>query len=434
VVNPAVAAAPGPTPVGRVQTRGKMARNMRIALVISALGAGGAERVIIGLANAWAARGSQVSLITFEPPGTPPYYEVDRRVHLRQLGVASAARPIWRTVRQGMRRASALRHALRTANPDVAISFLAKINVLTVLATRGLGLPVIVSERNNPERQRFRATWRWLRARLYGVAYCVVTPSRGVLDSFPKAIRVRGRVIPNPVDLTPPRPRASGTRRLVAVGRLVHQKGFDLLLEAFAKIAPEHPDWSLTLFGEGEQRAHLEALCARLGVANQVQLPGVTGRPGQWVEEAEVFVLSSRFESFGNVVTEAMAAGLPVVAFDCPWGPGEILRDGEDGLLVPPEDVDALAAAVRRLIVDPELRRRLGEAGARNVRRFEKAAIVAKWDALIREAIAAGPRGNAPRVPNPAPGRPRRFSERHVRGASEANCPTMSVTDNLPSV
>jgi glycosyltransferase involved in cell wall biosynthesis len=393
---------------------------MRIALIISALGAGGAERVIIGLANAWAARGWRVTLITFEPPGTCPYYEVDARVELRQLGVASAAGPIWRAARQGMRRVGALRHALRTADPEVAISFLAKINVLTVLATRGLGLPVIVSERNNPERQHFRATWHRLRARLYGVAYCVVTPSRGVLASFPQAIRARGRVIPNPVDLALPRERTSGTRRLVAVGRLVPQKGFDLLLRAFAKIAPEHPDWTLTIFGEGGQREHLEGLSARLGVAGRVRLPGVTEHPGQWVEAAEVFVLSSRFESFGNVVTEAMAAGLPVIAFDCPWGPGEILRDGEDGLLVPPEDVGALAAAMRRLIADPELRRRLGEAGERNVRRFEKAAIVAQWDALIRDAIAAGPRGRALGVPGRAPAALAPPPGAGMRGAGDA--------------
>ncbi|MGH6898909.1 MAG: glycosyltransferase family 4 protein [Geminicoccaceae bacterium] len=395
---------------------------MRIALVITALGAGGAERVIIGLANAWAARGREVTLITFEPPGTPPYYELDPRVALRQLGVASAARPIWRALRQGVRRVRALRRTLRTIEPEVAISFLAKINVLTVLATRGLALPVIVSERNNPERQRFRATWRWLRARLYGVAYCVVAPSRGVLESFPRAIRLRGRVIPNPVDLTPPQPRRSGTRRLVAVGRLVHQKGFDLLLRAFARIAPEHPEWTLAIWGEGDQRRHLEALRAELGVRQQVQLPGLTERPGQWVEDAEIFVLSSRFESFGNVITEAMAAGLPVVAFDCPWGPGDILRDGEDGLLVAAEDVDALAATIRRLILDPELRHRLGEAGMRNVRRFHRDAIVAQWEAVIGEAVAATRNAPGVRGPHPAPAALESPGQRAYGAESERRC------------
>ena len=379
---------------------------MRIALVISALGAGGAERVIIGLANAWAARGWQVSLITFEPPGTNPYYEVDPRVELGQLGIESAGRPIWRAIVQGVRRIRALRRALRTARPDIAISFLAQINVLTMLATRGLGLPVIVSERNNPERQQFRGTWRWLRAHLYGVAHCVVTPSRGVLAAFPQAIRARGRVIPNPVELAPPcRPHPANTRQLVAVGRLVHQKGFDLLLRAFAELAPAHPEWTLTIWGEGDERAALEALRTGLGITERVRMPGVTERPGQWVEGAELFVLSSRYESFGNVVTEAMVAGLPVVALDCPFGPGDILRNGEDGLLVPPEDVGALAAALGRMIADPGLRRRLGEAAARNVRRFRREAIVAQWDALIGEALAAGSRVPTAVGGEPLPGR-----------------------------
>jgi glycosyltransferase involved in cell wall biosynthesis len=362
---------------------------MRIALVISALSAGGAERVIVTLANSWAARGWRVTLITFEPAGTTPYYAVDARVVLRQLGIASVGSPLWRAIRQNLRRLRALRAILRAAEPDLAISFLAKINVLTMLASRGLGFPVVVSERNNPERQRFRGIWSWLRQRLYGTAYCVVTPSRGVLESFSGAVRARGRVIPNPVDLAPAASTRRGSGRLVAVGRLVHQKGFDLLLRAFARIAPEHPDWTLTIWGEGEERAALEALSTELGIAGRVRLPGVTERPGQWVEAADVFVLSSRFESFGNVITEAMAAGLPVVAFDCPWGPGDILRDGEDGLLVPPENIDALAAGMRRLILDTDLCARLGAAAALNVRRFAREAILAQWDALVAEAAGA---------------------------------------------
>lgn len=376
---------------------------MRISLIISALSAGGAERVIVTLANSWAARGWEVSLITFEPPGTTSYYQIDPRVALRQLGIASVGSPLWRAIRQNLRRIRALRQALRAADPDLAIAFLAKVNVLTVLASRGLAFPVVVSERNNPKRQRFRGIWSWLRQRLYRQAYCVVTPSRGVLESFSGDIRERGRVIPNPVDLAPaPSARRGGTR-LVAVGRLVHQKGFDLLLESFAQIAPEHPAWTLTIWGEGEQRPALQVLRAELGLAGRVQLPGLTARPGQWVEDADVFVLSSRYESFGNVITEAMAAGLPVVAFDCPWGPGDIVRDGEDGLLVPPEDVDALAAAMRRLLLDPELRARLGMAAARNVRRFAREAIIAQWDALVSEATAPRRRAGKLGVPDPAP-------------------------------
>jgi glycosyltransferase involved in cell wall biosynthesis len=190
-------------------------------------------------------------------------------------------------------------------------------------------------------------------------------------------------VIPNPVDLPSPPPRAGEGRTLVAVGRLVDQKGFDLLLPAFARIAGVHPDWNLVIWGEGSGRAELEALRDRLGLADRVRMPGLTRHPGEWVEDAALFVLSSRFESFGNVVTEAMAAGLPVVVTDCPWGPGEIVRHGVDGWLVPPEDVDALAGGLDRLIGDPTLRARLAAAAKRNVRRFARDNVMAMWDDLV---------------------------------------------------
>lgn len=365
---------------------------MRIALVISSLGAGGAERVIITLANHWAARGRAVTLLTFAPPGSRPYYAIDPRVTLRELDAVPSERRL-RSLLQSLRRIVVLRRAIRAIGPHVVISFLAKINIITVLATRGLGIRVIVSERNNPLRQVVSPVWRWLRDRLYGVADRLVTPSRGVLTALPAAIQARGRVIPNPVDLPIPVARRSDGRTLVAVGRLDEQKGFDLLLPAFARIAGNHPAWRLVIWGEGELRAPLEALRDRLGLADRVQMPGVTERPGAWIDDAALFVLSSRYESFGNVVTEAMAAGLPVIVTDCPWGPGEIVRHGVDGWLVPPEDVAALGEGLDLLMGDEALRVRLASAARRSVRRFGRARVMALWEELIDELLPghAGP-------------------------------------------
>jgi glycosyltransferase involved in cell wall biosynthesis len=286
----------------------------------------------------------------------------------------------------------------------VVISFLAKINIVTVLATRGLDVGVIVSERNNPLRQVVNPVWRWLRHRLYSLADRLVTPSRGVLASLPAAVSARGHVIPNPVDLPEPSPRRADGRTLVAVGRLDEQKGFDLLLPAFARVAGKHPDWRLIIWGEGELRAPLEALRDRLGLTDRVQMPGVTDRPGQWVDDAALFVLSSRYESFGNVVTEAMAAGLPVIVTDCPWGPGEIVHHGVDGWLVPPEDVAALAEGLDLLMGDDALRAGLAEAALRSVRRFGRARVMALWDELVDElcpghAAAAAAEGGVPEGP-----------------------------------
>ena len=367
---------------------------MRIALVITALGAGGAERILIGMANQWAAEGAAVTLITFEPPGTKPYYRVDPRVELRQLDLEAVRRPRWRAAWQSVEQILALRRALRACQPDVAIAFLAKVNVISVLATRGLRLPLIVSERNNPLQQRFNPR---------AGSGCAIASIAGPTASSPRArgccaafrdgcARAAGS-IPNPVDLPASTPARAASRKLVAVGRLVPQKGFDLLLQAFARIATAHPEWRLVIWGEGPERDALKELREKLGLRRRVDLPGLTQRPGQWTDDAGLFVLSSRFESFGNVITEAMASALPVVAFDCPWGPREILRDQVEGVLVPQGDVAALAAALDRLLADPARRAALGAAARQGARRFDRARVMAAW----QEAIVAATSGNRSR-------------------------------------
>jgi glycosyltransferase involved in cell wall biosynthesis len=155
--------------------------------------------------------------------------------------------------------------------------------------------------------------------------------------------------------LWPRRPR----RRILAMGALKEAKNFPLLLDAFAQIAVEQ-DAVLAIVGEGSSRDALQSQADRLGLADRVLMPGFCATPGDWYEGADLFVLSSAYEGFGNVLVEAMHFGLPVVSTDCPMGPSEILDGGRFGTLVPPDDVDALADAIRSALVgtpDPELAR-----------------------------------------------------------------------------
>jgi glycosyltransferase involved in cell wall biosynthesis len=211
--------------------------------------------------------------------------------------------------------------------------------------------------------------------------------TRPALEFFPAAMRARGCVIPNPVELPPGWRERRGGNLLVAVGRLVPQKGFDLLLDAFAVVAPNFPAWTLVIWGEGKERSRLERKRDALGLRDRVRLPGVTERSGIWVETADAFVLSSRFEGWGIVLLEAMAAGLPAVSFDCEWGPRDMIEDGVDGILVPREDVAALARALARVLDDAGLRERLGAAARASARRFAPEAVVARWDELVEEAL-----------------------------------------------
>ena len=363
-----------------------------IVMVLSGLAAGGTEHVVNMLATTWSRGGHHVTVISPDNPDTPSYYGYPEGILLVRLGVPSRREFPLRAFLSTGRRLARLRKAIKAAEPDIVLSFLTRMNVLTLLATRGLEIPVIVSERNNPAVQKVGFLWNWLRAKLYPLAFGHVTMTAAARDYFSEAIRAKTRVIPNAVDLPSHWTPRRGGNLLVAVGRLVQMKGFDMLLEAFAEIAPRFPDWKLIIWGEGPLRKQLEAQRDRLGLQSQVLMPGVTERPGMWIETADVFVLSSRYEGWGLVVLEAMAAGIPVVAFPCDFGPREMIVDGIDGLFARREDPRDLANKLSLVLTDAGLRQRMGQAAKRSVERFAPDKVISLWDEIVAAALATSSR------------------------------------------
>ena len=192
-------------------------------------------------------------------------------------------------------------------------------------------------------------------------------------------------VIPDPLAFDIAEVSPLKAKRVIAVGRYVYQKGFDLLLQAWAKIEKHFPDWELAIYGMGD-RSPYENLARQLGVdMNRCHLNGSTQNIKKEYLESSLFVFSSRFEGFGMVLIEAMACGLPVVSFDCPCGPKDIVSHDEDGLLVPSGDIDKLADAMECILYDENMRSRYASAAAKNVRRFILPEVAKRWQILFSE-------------------------------------------------
>ncbi|MFG2132968.1 glycosyltransferase family 4 protein [Streptomyces sp. NPDC048751] len=206
---------------------------------------------------------------------------------------------------------------------------------------------------------------------------------------------VRVEALPNSVP-DPVLPAADGSAKVVvAAGRLVPVKRYDLLIEAFAAVAAEHPDWQLRIYGKGEEHDRLRKLIVDLGLWNNVFLMGAAiPMEAEWVK-GSIGAVASDFESFGMTIVEAMRCGLPVVSTDCPYGPGEIIKDGVDGRLVPVGDRDAMSAALSELVRDDERRRRMSRAALENARRFAPGPVVEQAERLMAEAVSARKAGRA---------------------------------------
>lgn len=369
--------------------RSRTSTNMRVTLVIASLRGGGAERVMSIMANHWADRRWKVTLLTYDDGEERPAYGLSAAVDHRCLGIESASSGSVEAVRSNLRRLWVLRGAIRDSAPDAVVSFLNEVNVRTMLATVGLGIPVVVSEHTDPSRREIGAIWRLLRRWCYRYAAGVVTLTPEALRYFPGVIRRRGSVIPNPLAISVDGLVEAGPRQntVVAMGRLAPVKGFDRLITAFSMVANNHPGWSLTIWGEGTERRSLEMLRDRLGLDGRVALPGWTSEPFAELRTAGLFVMSSRYEGFGNVLCEAMACGAAVVSFDC-QGPRYIVRDGIDGVLVPRDDVAALAAAMDRMMSNPSERERLAASGIEVTTRFRKDKVMAMWERLIVSCVS----------------------------------------------
>jgi len=323
---------------------------VKIVLVNNGLAGGGIERASVSLANHWAEEGHKVDLIAIYQ--SDHFFSTHAKVNFIEPSFSYGGIK----VHYSLRMMWYLRRRILRLKPDAILAFGENSNPYVLLATRGIDIPVYVSDRMHPKARLPKHTF-WLKKRLYPKAAGIVAQTnlaRQIMLGYLKRSNIA--VIPNPVNVINKKD-LSKKPSIVAVGRLEKVKGFEYLIRAFAKI--DAPGWRLNIVGDGSLMKSLKNLCADLGIDQDVTFDGHLNDFAEQVSEASIYVLPSIKEGFPNALLEAMSVPLPCIVTDFMGANNEIIQDGDNGLIVPVRDADAMAEALNRLIEHPELRERL---------------------------------------------------------------------------
>jgi GalNAc-alpha-(1->4)-GalNAc-alpha-(1->3)-diNAcBac-PP-undecaprenol alpha-1,4-N-acetyl-D-galactosaminyltransferase len=374
---------------------------MRITIVIAGLGGGGAERVAVNLANAWAIRGYTPTILTISQNSRPSAYRIGEGVAMCDVGWprrareyelnGKAAAPIVRgfyandsnILMPDITMLALLRFAILGSEPDVVVSFITQTNVRVLAALHESKVPVVVCEVTDTRRLHLR-DWHRPRDMYYRHAASVVATDP-VIAEWLSARGARAISIHNPLvkPMAPIRSNSNSRKRVITMSRLSMEKRVEWLVRAFASIAERHPDWDLEIYGNGPQQNFLEHLAEDLAPPGRITVCGFTNDPYRVLKDAEIFVSASWIEGFGNSIWEALACGVPVIAIDAGPSIGRIVRHEVDGLVVRGDGVPELAEALERLMKGDEERKQFAARAQEVVQRFSMQAALQQWDELL---------------------------------------------------
>ncbi|MDE7086143.1 MAG: glycosyltransferase family 4 protein [Prevotella sp.] len=363
--------------------------------------AGGVERVLTLKANYFAEHfGYDITILLTEGKGKPLFYPLNENIkvinldiNFEELWYCSFVKKVCLYLRKQRRYKKLLIAELMRLRPDITVSLLRReINFLNEIndGSKKIGEMHInranyrnfEANESNIVKDLFAKFWMQnLVKKLKRLDHFVVLTEEDK-KAWPELQNIR--VVPDPLSFCPTKKSSLKDKRVIAVGRYVYQKGFDMLLQAWSRIEKQYPDWQLAVYGDGERTSY-EQLMEELGIdATRCHLNGPTSDIQSEYVNSSLFVFSSRFEGFGMVLVEAMACGLPVVSFACPCGPRDIIKDGYDGLLVENGNVEALANSLFMLMNDETLRFSMSQEGQKNVQRFRIEQVAQQWNAIFK--------------------------------------------------
>ena len=355
----------------------------KILFYINTIHFGGAERVMVQLTRRFAGNGYEAVLVTSYPEEkeyTVP--EGVKRICLENEKLSQSK------IKRNITRIRKLRQICKAEKPHAVISFMMEPNFRSLLATMFFPVKRIVSVRNDPNREYAGTLGRLVGKLLLPVADGCVFQTEDAMEWFPRKLQKKSQIIPNEVAEEFFKETKKDGKDIIAVGRLSEQKNHPLLIRAFSKIAEEYPDEKLRIYGEGVLRTSLQELIDSLGLTDRILLMGTTADVPQVLAEGKIFVLSSDYEGMPNCLMEALAVGIPSISTDCPCGgPKMLIQNGENGLLVPVGDEDALVDALRALLSDPGYAQRIGQNGKISAAAFQPEQVFSQWKEFVEKTL-----------------------------------------------
>lgn len=350
--------------------------------------AGGVERMSIRLMNALVERGHRLHLLTWDLESAKSFYTISDSIEWHRLNLGDAMQKAGWSMR--IRRQFRIWRLVNSIKPDAIVAFQHGAFLAVRLATLGTGIPVIASERNAPQRfNHIRAgKYRRLIFLSFLLAKKVTVQFEAYRDHYPKYLQSRLVHIPNPVDLPEKRKELDsepeGRKSILFVGHFEYQKNPKVLLEAFAKIAPDFSDWDLNLIGKGSFQPEMERFVANRNLQDRVHFLGLQSGIEKFYLSNQIFCLSSLWEGFPNALAEALAHGLPAVGFSQAAGVNQLIQSGENGLLAEGNgNPESLAFALATLMGESKMRMRMGKNARSSIKQFSGEWAYNKWFSLI---------------------------------------------------
>ena len=382
-----------------------------IAFYIGGLCIGGAERVICNLAEYFYSEGYRVTMVT--KVRDEKEYELNPGIR-RIIADITPEEETGSRIHNLLARINKLRRIWKEVKPDVIVSFIRKNNLMAIASAAPLGIPVVVSVRSAPERELKGFGFKTISFLLFRQAAGVVLQTREAYNFFPGYIRAKAVVLPNSInpdflkaseELTLATtinhdkkmtvydrvPSSVKEKRIITVGRIDDNKNQRLLVEAYVKIADHYPDWSLELIGDGSGRQALEEYVYTLPCKDMINFTGAVDDVAKHMSEASIFVLPSKIEGMPNALIEAMVMGMACISTDCPCGgPRDLIAaDESNGILVPVDNVDAMATALKHLITNDTLRQNMGDNARKIIATLHPDTVNKQWKNYIENVMSS---------------------------------------------